>query len=281
MVEKNTELLAIDWESEDLPTLPSIAHKLIEIAGRDKVEPSELSDIVSQDPTLTLKILQATNSAFYALNVEVTSIKHAIVLLGINEVKKIALGACLAKRFMTVAPEVKAHAIQLWEHLLATAILAQDMGLDIEEPDLYTLGLLHDIGWLVILAQAPKVFNAITEESELSRKDLEEAWGVDHQLWGAKLAEKWDLPEPFQVVAYRHHNPLIVMPAPPKYLVVITLANHLADFMGKKSLKAPLEPVSDALLEQLSLDHNTLADMEQAALDERERIDTLCGILMS
>lgn len=272
-------LLAIDWDSEELPTLPSIAYRLLGMVTSDEGDVSELSDMISQDPTLTLKVLQAANSAFYAVSMEVTSIKHAIVLLGMKEIRQIVLGTILAKRFLTVAPEVRPHARLLWQHLLTTAVLAQDLSQGVEqEPDLYTLGLLHDIGWLVLMAQVPRVFMSLAEERDMTRAEAESSWGVDHQLWGGKLAEKWGLPEPFQIVALRHHSPLMEHD-PPDYLITITLANHLSNSMGIRMLNTPLEDMEDGVLERLSIDRETLCEMEKAAIKDRDRIETLCRIL--
>ncbi len=273
------KLIAIDWSSHDLPTLPSVAYKLMAMARDVNSSPEDLSNLIERDPTLTVKILKAVNSAFYSLSMEITSIKHAIVLLGMDEVRKIAIGSLLAERFLTIPKEVRPEAESLWQHILATAILAQDFTYGGEDdPDLYTLGLLHDIGWLVLLTQAPTIFKALVVEENNSREETEKAWGVNHQLWGAKLAEHWQLPEPFQIVALHHHKPLEVINAP-KYLMIINLANHLANTSGFNLLNSPPEPVHKQVLEALELDDNTLVELERAAWEDRIRIAQLCKIL--
>jgi len=276
--EKERNLIPIDWGCDDLPTMPFVAQKLIGIIGKKEVEISELEELIGQDPALTMKILQICNSALYSLSSEVTSIRHAITLLGSENIIQIAVSALLAKRFMTVPSELKAHAQQLWKHLLTTAILARDFGSDIEEPDLYTLGLLHDVGWLVLMAQAPKVFMSMYEEAGRPLMELEEAWGVDHQLWGAKLLERWSLPEPFQVVALRHHDPLVdAVPTP--YLLIITLANYLAKAIGNPFLESDMEPLAPEILKGLKLDAETLDEMVKGVMEEKKKIDSLCAIL--
>ncbi len=277
---ENRKLLPIEWNSDELPTLPAIAHRLIGMAGNEEADAAELAGIIGQDPSLTLKVLQAANSAFYALRMEVTSIKHATVLLGMQEVKRIAIGSVLAERFMSVAPEAKKQARALWRHVLATAVLAQDFSkTGEEEPDLYTLGLLHDLGWLVLVSQAPKVFMSLATEKSRTRKEAEEHWGVDHQFWGARLAELWSMPEPFQIVNLRHHDPFVET-TPPNYLLAVHLANHLADIAGFKVLNTPIEPVEEKALQGLGLDQETLKEMEQAVLTECERIEALWRIMV-
>ncbi len=280
MTKGSGELLVIDWANNELPTLPSIAHKLITMASSDEAGPNELSELIGQDPSLTMKVLRAANSAFYALQIEVTSIKHAIVLLGMQEVRRIAIGSVLAERFLSVAPEAKKEAEDLWRHLLATAVLAQDLTrTGEEEPDLYTLGLLHDLGWLVLLAEAPKVYKSLVDEKELSLAQVERNWGVDHQFWGARLAERWSMPEPFQVVNLRHHNPLADF-EPTEYLIAIYLANHMAEAIGFRALEAELEPIEPKALERIGLDEETFIEMIQAAQGERDRIDALWSTMV-
>ncbi len=271
---KNREkrrLLPIDWNSSELPTMPFIAYRLIEMLCKKDVETQELYELISQDPALTVKVLQICNSALYSFSSEVTSIKHAVVLLGQQEVIQLAVGSLLAKRFLTVSKELKTHADALWQHLLTTATLAKEFEIDSEEPDLYTLGILHDVGWLVLMSQAPKVFLSMAGETGKGLDELEEAWGVDHELWGGKLLEKWNLPEPFQVVAFRHHNPLEDA-APTKYLLVIALANHLSNSMGCCVLNVNQAGLSTALLDALGLDQKAYAEMVKWAEGEKEHI---------
>lgn len=278
MIDKKRELIAVDWSSPELPTLPSVAHKLIQISGKDFVEPEELDEIVSMDPTLSLKVLQAANSAFYALRTEVTSVRHAVMLLGYKEVKQIAFSAVMARRFLTVPNEVKDDAARLWLHLFATAVFAKDFELESDEPDLYTLGILHDIGLLVVLSQAPRVYMEMIRETEVERLEAEHIWGVDHQLWGEKLAVKWDLPLPFQIVTRYHHQPEALADAP-KYLYMIHLAHHLASTAGFAPFDKSSSYISEYVLEKLDIDRETMSDMEEAAESDHDRIESMCAII--
>jgi len=272
-------LIPIDWNSTDLPTMPSIAQKLISLLCQEDVETSQLCDLISQDPALTAKLLQVSNSALYALSAEVTSIRQAVVLLGQQEVIQLAISSLLAKRFLTVPSSLKAEAERLWRHLMTTAILAKDFEFDIEEPDLYTLSMLHDVGWLVLMSQGPTVFQSISQEKEKTLDEIQGSWGVDHELWGAKLLEKWGLPEPFQVTAFRHHEPFKDA-APPKYLLIVSLANFLASAMGNSLLDTLTPEPSDIHLHHLGLDRKTLSEMVEWALSEKEKIDLKCSLMV-
>ncbi len=271
-------LIPIDWNSPDLPTMPSIAQKLISMLCKDEVDTVELCELIAQDPALTAKLLQVSNSALYSLSAEVTSIRQAVVLLGQQEVIQLAVSSLLAKRFLTVPAALKNHAERLWKHLMTTAILSEDFEFDVEEPDLYTLSMLHDVGWLVIMSQAPTLFLSIAEEKGRPLDELQASWGVDHELWGAKLLERWALPEPFQVAAYRHHHPFVDA-APPKYLLIISLANYLANAMGNSLLETVNTEPPDALLESLGLDRQSFWSMVQWAISEKDKIELKCRLV--
>ncbi len=275
---KRQPLLPIDWNSSELPTMPSIAQKLITLLCQEEVETQQLCDLIASDPALTARLLQISNSALYSLSAEVTSIRQAVVLLGQQEVIQLAISSLLAKRLLTVPEAIKSHAEKLWKHLMTTAVLAQDFEFDVEEPDLYTLSMLHDVGWLVLMSQAPTLFVSLFEDKGRTLNELEASWGVDHELWGAKLLEKWGLPEPFQITAYRHHHPFADT-APPKYLLIVSLANFLANSMGNCLLDTEEPEPSDALLERLGLDRQALYEMVQWAISEKDKIDMKCALV--
>ncbi len=277
---RSRKLLAIDWRSDEFPTLPDVARKVMELKGGGEVEASDLEEVIAKDPGLTLKILQVVNSGYYGLRREITSVRHAIALLGIEPVTDMALSVIMARRFMTMPGQVIPYAKRLYRHCVTTAILAKDMDQELDEPDLYTLGLLHDIGWLPVMAQAPDVFVSMFDDSSLERSELEDAWGTDHQLWGAKLAELWDLPDAFLLAAYRHHNPTLET-APPMYLLFITIAHHLADAAGQSLFLNDVESLAPEIVEAAGIDQETFYEMERAAVEERDRIHALCSVMLS
>ncbi|MEZ0328616.1 MAG: HDOD domain-containing protein [Dissulfuribacterales bacterium] len=253
-------LLSIDWNASELPTLPKVANRLLRILNNEDALVKDLADCIDKDPALATKVLRAANSAFYAMRFEVTSIHQAIVLLGFREIGRIALSSLLADRLLSVAPIAKHHAVSMWKHMTAVAVLAKDLTpRDVMEPDAYTLGLLHDIGWLILVSQAPNVFVSMCEEPGLNTTEMERLWATDHCLWGAKLAEKWNLPEPFQIVSLRHHDPFQEV-EPPKYLLRIALADYAAKTLGISMLNTEQNELDDRILKALSFSEAWLND---------------------
>ncbi len=273
------KLLAIDWRSDEFPSLPDVARKVMELRSSDDISATELEEVIARDPGLAMKVLQVVNSGYYGLSREVTSVLHAITLLGVTPVLDMAMSAIMARRFMTMPPPVIPYAKRLYRHCIATALLARDMDYEADGPDLYTLGLLHDIGWLPVLAQVPDVFVSMFNDSSLERSELEGAWGTDHQLWGAKLAELWGLPEAFMLVAYRHHDPMRET-APPRHLLLVSIAHHLADAAGQSLFLSDVEIIPPEVTEAAGIDQDTFFEMEKAAVEQKDSISALCNVLI-
>jgi len=93
-------------ESENLPTLPGIALKIIEAYQKPEMDIQEIGDLISTDPPLAVKILKIVNSSFYSLPTKITSVHHAINLLGIKDIKNLALSFTLIKTFQSNRNEV-------------------------------------------------------------------------------------------------------------------------------------------------------------------------------
>ncbi len=264
MKEREKELLVIDWGDPSIPTLPSIAHELLTIASNETIDADYVASLIEKDPSLAVRVLKTVNSAFYALNVEVTSIRHATVLLGFVEIARLATNSLLIERFIGFPEAIRPHAETLWKHMFLTAMVADTFsGAGDENPDLYTLGLLHDLGWLILLSQAPKVFVSLATESNQNLNEAEHLWQTDHALWGAKLAEVWGLPEPFQIVNLLHHSPFEEL-TPPPYLLNVCLANIIVKQLGVNPFYIPPEQPSARLLSALQLDRKNFDEIVMA-----------------
>ncbi len=281
MLRYKAGLIAIDWSSNELPTLPVVAQKLLSVVSSSEVSTEEFAKCIRQDPSITMKILRVVNSALFSLSIEISSVKHAIVLLGRREIRNIAFSYIMSQRFMSVPPEVTGYAEDLWRHSLATAIIAQDFIPDGEKVDLYTLGLLHDVGWIVLMSQAPTLYLAMARDINEDVKEFQGQWGVDHEFWGAEISKRWNLPPEFHKVALLHHDPFQDID-PPIYLLKIHLANYLAKISGFKAFSMEPDPVLDPrILEMLDIDQDTITEAIAKVKKKKEYIDTLWRMLIS
>lgn len=227
-------------EISHIATLPEITLKIIELVESPTSTAHDLHKVISQDPALCSRILKVVNSSFYGLPGQIGSINRAIVMLGLNAVKNIAIAASLVKLFRGGELTSSFGAKSLWDHcshVAAAAKLINDrmrLGLGDEA---YLAGLIHDIG-VVVEMQFDR--SALVEVIERTAPDREgvpandmlavelETYGANHQDFGAGLCEKWKFPASFASVTGHHHNPLELPPESQVLTSVIYIADRLA-----------------------------------------------------
>ncbi len=197
-----------------IATLPEVTAKIISTVEDPKSTASQLHKIVSHDPALVTRILKVVNSAFYGLPGQIGSIERAIVLLGLNAVKNIAVAASLGQLFRGAKLCEGFAAKDLWRHCIAVGVAARDLAKQMKLPmadEAFLAGMIHDVGILIELQQWPEQLRAICVESQNNAGkfyELErEVLGMDHQQLGMGLAEHWKFPRPCQLVAGYHHMP--------------------------------------------------------------------------
>ena len=225
-------------EISHIATLPEVTLKIINLVEDPNSTAQDLNKVITNDPALGARILKVVNSAFYGLPGQIASINRAIVLLGLNAVKNIAIAASLAKLFRggQIAPHFDAH--DLWNHSIAVATAtkmigkAADLGLADEA---FLAGLIHDIRIMVeIQANRIKFVEVILKKKEnptMSLRAIEtEILGADHQEFGAGLCKAWKFPNSFIYVTGHHHNPMQLEPDQRK----LACAVHLADVLVAK-----------------------------------------------
>ena len=203
----------ISSKIDQLPTLPGVAIKLLKAVQNPEPNLNEISRILSSDAGLTAKVLRLVNSSFYGLRSPITTVDHAIKLLGLNTVKNLALSFSLMAGF---AGKGSAPAIfkQFWRDSLTGAIaarlLAEKIQPDLAE-DAFFLGLLQNIGSLTLACSLPDQY-AIAQSN--AQKDggnylgaENQAFGFNHMEVGEYLTKSWGLPESFYTPIGFHHRP--------------------------------------------------------------------------
>jgi len=218
-----------------IATLPEITVKIIKTVEDPKSSAAQLHTIVSHDPALVTRILKVVNSAFYGLPGQIASIERAIVLLGLNAVKNIAVAASLGQLFRGVKLCEGFTAKDLWTHCIAVGVTARELAKTQKLPiadEAFLAGLIHDIGILVELQTAPEQLKKICDETRKGTGSFcdheREMTGVDHQMLGMGLAELWKFPRACQLVAGFHHNPSALSDANNRTLVRLV---HVADVL--------------------------------------------------
>lgn len=197
----------------ELPTLPGIAIKILEMVKKDETNLDELGEILSHDPPLSAKVLKVANSPLYGLQGKIASVPHAVKLLGMNTIKNLALSFSIVNKFNSQKKNSFDYP-KFWKDSLIAAVssklIISKIIPELEE-DGFFLGLLHDIGLLVNNECAPDQFNLVLKDREITNSPFFEAedeiLGFNHMEIGSYLLEKWELPKSLCDSIRFHHYP--------------------------------------------------------------------------
>lgn len=222
------------WALRLLPPFPAIAHRILSLVSRQDVNIHELGNLVRMDPSFSAELLRVANSALFSVRREVTSLAHAIVMVGTDRVKTMATLVAVNRM---VRASVRIGALRkVWIHSLVTAIIAEEAArlARLERENAYTAGLLHNLGTLGLMSAYPDEYSRMLEVSDDFGFDLLETeralFEIDHCAAGAYLAQDWDYPEELAAAIATHHGE----PVPGEISLdnVIRISWRLADTLG-------------------------------------------------
>jgi putative nucleotidyltransferase with HDIG domain len=253
-----------------LPTIPGILKRLSVIIENPNVSLNEITQFVAGDPALTSKILKMVNSAIYGFPGRISSVSHAIMLLGLNVVKGLLLG-------VSVFEVMQKAMMGLREHSLACAVTARIIARrkGIKEPEEISVGgLLHDIGKVILALEFPKEYMEALNDAEKKGISIGEAeripFSESHAAIGFWLAEKWRFPRTLTEMIECHHAPQSAKNAPLETAIV-----HISDilvrarglgFAGDPFVPA-VNPAAFELLNFSETDYQELFGEMEAALE--------------
>lgn len=200
-----------DWiliTSEDLPTLPHVATRVLKVVGDPDSSAKDLEKVIETDSALTQRLLRMANSAIFVGSTSIQNLRAAITRLGFNRVKNLILIAATRDVF----PEENAIAIELWRHSLGVAIgcrLVSEAVGQRPSDDIFLAGLFHDIGKVLINNQKPERYEEIIETAIDQRRPTSEVekqvFRFTHEEVGVMIIQKWGLPDSL-VNPIRHHH---------------------------------------------------------------------------
>ena len=205
----------LDEHIRKLPSLPTSVSKVLEICNNAQTSPADLNHVISLDPVLVGRVLKLINSAYYGLEHSVTNLARAIILLGINTVKNIALSTVVLERVSSKSMAAGLEMEGFWRHSLCVGVsaklLARKRGIDSKLTEEYfTAGLLHDIGKIALNAVMAKDYLLTVSVADKNRESLFRtetgSIGLNHCDAGAMIASAWKLEGAIFDVIVQHHN---------------------------------------------------------------------------
>lgn len=263
--EKRVELIL--QQLEELPTLPAVAMRVLEVTRDDGSSAREVVDLITSDPALTSRILQLVHRADLGIRGEIHSVDRAVVLLGFDAVRSAALAVSVFQTFSARPTGPGEHFCRedFWKHCVAVAccaeLLAEAIGnvSAVNPSEAFLCGLLHDIGKVALDATLPKSFSRVVEAADLLRgnvADLERTIiGLDHMVVGKRLAERWQLPMIIRDCAWLHDQAPQLLPSKvkhPRMVNLVTLADQIAreqhlGYSGNYTFNIPRQSLLDAV----------------------------------
>jgi len=262
-------------KSKGVPPLPQVLAQVIRAASRDDADSKELAEIISKDAALTTHLLRVVNSPFYKRTRKIGTVSYAVVQLGIRAVKAIALSAGVHQLFG--GEKIVIDRVLFWRHSLETAIACREIARGcnyhpVEEA--FVLGLIHDLGLLILESQFPEILKTIWEKVKAGEdliKTEETHLGTNHVRVAQFILNLWKLPEFMGEAIAQHHSTLSQTEEMPEGRLarILILGNMIADshtpLMRELDTKTIIKSFDVA--ESLGFGPISLAELQSKTLD--------------
>jgi putative nucleotidyltransferase with HDIG domain len=221
----------------DIPTLPLVANKVIELINNPNSSSSDIAAVLKKDQVLTAKVLRLINSPYYGIPSEVTDVQRALAFLGFNTLAQLVLGLSVFNLFPADGTD-EFPLIAFWRHALATAVCSEVIAKRVKYPrpeETFTCGLLHDIGKIVLHQVARETLLKVVRKARDEKKsffNVESEMDVPgHAFLGEYIAAKWGLPQVIRNAIHYHHldvrETATILPGMKPPIYIVSLANAL------------------------------------------------------
>jgi HD-like signal output (HDOD) protein len=269
-----------------IPTLPVVIDKITRLLQNPKTSAEEIGKAITTDQALASKVLKLVNSAFYGFPGRISTITHAIVILGFSTVKNVVLTASIFDAFRKQGTGIEGFDLeQFWLHSIACGAAAQSIAKitgSNQKEECFIAGLIHDIGKIILCQYLPEDFREAymhaRNNSILFFESEKKLFDVTHQEIGGFLTERWNLPKDLQNAVKFHHDP---SPTLEHYMMVSIV--HCADIMVRAldcgnggDSKIPI--MSDNVWKSLGLDSTPLGHVFEAINDEIQKASVFINL---
>jgi two-component system, cell cycle response regulator len=266
----------------NLPSLPSVAVEILELASVRDVAIEQIARVIQNDPALAARILKTVNSSFYGLSTPCPTISRALTYLGLNTVKSIVLGFSLVE--WTRAAE-SGKLTEFWSRSLHCAAVSRRLAnlttrADAEEA--FLAALLQDIGLLALRCAIDSANRAKFEQQHRDHQSLcdfcQQAFGLDHAQIGAALARKWRLPGELAQAIADHHCAITDLPSRSRLSHIVSIANHIVTAITSDDAPQRLNDLRETVCKLLAIDHRQFNELMSQVSDDVGEISRLLAV---
>ncbi len=280
----NSEIRELVQGVGDLLTLPDVFIRINQLLENPNSTTTDIANVVSQDPAFTVRLLRVANSSFYGFSSTIDTVSKAVSIIGTSQIRNLALSTAVANSFSGL-PNKLVSMDNFWRHSLYCGLAARKLAKLAGKCDaeaVFTAGLLHDVGELVIFNRLPDkardaILLVLDSADELAvYKAEQKIMGFDHAEVGGELVRQWKLPPMLEECIAFHHD----ISAAQRYkreAALVHIANILALMAEVQTLElADVSPIDPAAWEITGLDQIEVIDAvvgeTRAEISEAEKL---------
>jgi HD-like signal output (HDOD) protein len=260
-----------------LPPFRPASLKLLAVATDGYSAMDDFAKIFTADPAMAADLLLVANSMEFGSRSRIETIRHALSFLGLERVRFLASTIAVSAAVHQASRESVRPS---WLHSIATAVIAEKLGVIHDMPGVYTAALVHDLGRLGLLSAGRDRYDAVLltafEDIEESNRLERALFGMDHCKAGAFLSEKWGFPISLQVAMSAHHETVAMSPQ----RKLVRIACRLADSLGFPEVTLRDPDLSEAQCRQAGLSPDAVRDeiaLRMATLGEEVPAAEIAG----
>ena len=230
------DVLKTVMTSDALPTLPTVASRLVSMTSQEETTIDEIAQVITTDVSLSAKLLKVANSSFYSFPTKIGSVNQAVSVMGTNAVRSLVLSFS----FLNIRPKNRNDSFdynRFWEKSLAAAVAAKLITADfkqIEAEEIFIVSLLQNIGEMIVAHAFPREYAETLERIKHDQIDVvaaeNEVIGADHTFVGYAVTKSWKFPSALIEPIRYHHDPQAYGGNDPKMKMVIDVV-HLSDII--------------------------------------------------
>jgi len=271
----NEELKKVIMTTGDLPPMPMVATKVIQLVESGRANAEEIARIITSDPAVSARVLKISNSAFYGRQRKIQTLADAVVILGHNTLKGLVVAASLKEIYKPGGLTEN----MLWEHSFGAGVAARIIAAhsrSVNADEAFLAGLFHDIGKIIMNLREKEKFQLVIERCYNEMLSFEEieltVFSYTHAELGGYVLEKWNLPKPLITAVMQHHT-LAFSDEDDHYQRSLTAVTSLANLLCIKlgiGARSPLEDLDisgSQAAKILKIDEGALQQLESVVAE--------------